>query len=362
MPHLPISLPPSTLSSAPLPTLLHTVASSDDERSRLFMRIWTLKEAFVKCRGVGINAPPGFSVGEGQGHPPPVGKGIASASLLIRSCSRMPSLVSQSGSSVSAELGQPLALALGGDPPASLSVCGLALARGDRPLEITLSLAGKGEAAASASEAGRRSGSTGVSCLGEPGSSSSSNSDPGCGGSSSSSSNSISGDLSLQGGSDTRWKFLLVQPRWGAGKGEDIEGAAGCVGVLHHPSIGSFTACCRPLIPSPLIHPLTPPLERSPDHVAAICVEDPPGWRVGGEAATNTESTAKRRAAAAGEEPACSAVTSGEGSGQDRAGLQPSSLLTISMSRCVPLLWGKPMMMTAQPGDQPDAFVLGCSL
>ena len=39
------------------------------------MRIWTLKEAFVKCRGMGINASPGlrgFSVGERQS--PPGGK------------------------------------------------------------------------------------------------------------------------------------------------------------------------------------------------------------------------------------------------------------------------------------------------
>jgi phosphopantetheinyl transferase len=38
-----------------------------DERQELFMALWCLKEAVVKAKGTGINAPPGlqgFSVGE----------------------------------------------------------------------------------------------------------------------------------------------------------------------------------------------------------------------------------------------------------------------------------------------------------
>ena len=95
----------------------------------------------------------------------------------------------------------------------------------------------------------------------------------------------------------------------------------------------------------------------SPDHVAAICVEDPPGWEVGGGAAASTESTEHRRDAA-GE--IHGSVTAGRGSGQDRNCSQTSSL-AISMSRCAPLLWERPVM-PAQHRDQLDAFVLGCSL
>ena len=43
-----------------------SAASDEEARAILFMYIWTLKEAFVKCRGVGIHAPPGlkgFSMG-----------------------------------------------------------------------------------------------------------------------------------------------------------------------------------------------------------------------------------------------------------------------------------------------------------
>ena len=50
----------------PSPYPSDTAAPNDEERALLFMRLWTLKEAFVKCRGEGIHTPPGlrgFSIG-----------------------------------------------------------------------------------------------------------------------------------------------------------------------------------------------------------------------------------------------------------------------------------------------------------
>jgi hypothetical protein len=41
-------------------------AGSEEEQVRLFLQLWTLKEALVKARGTGINCPPGlagFSIG-----------------------------------------------------------------------------------------------------------------------------------------------------------------------------------------------------------------------------------------------------------------------------------------------------------
>ncbi|GAX73587.1 hypothetical protein CEUSTIGMA_g1038.t1 [Chlamydomonas eustigma] len=61
--------------------------SNEEERAHMFMMLWTLKEAFVKCRGLGINATPGlkgFSVS--LGHP------LLDESALNALCSAIPAL------------------------------------------------------------------------------------------------------------------------------------------------------------------------------------------------------------------------------------------------------------------------------
>lgn len=48
------------------PVLPVTGLSTAAERQELFMALWTMKEAVVKAKGTGINAPPGlkgFSIG-----------------------------------------------------------------------------------------------------------------------------------------------------------------------------------------------------------------------------------------------------------------------------------------------------------
>ena len=42
------------------PPLLRSSIVDEDERTQVFMRLWTLKEAYVKALGTGISAPPGL--------------------------------------------------------------------------------------------------------------------------------------------------------------------------------------------------------------------------------------------------------------------------------------------------------------
>ena len=110
---------------------------------------------------------------------------------------------------MAAELGQPLALTLGTERPAALSVCGLALAHGDRPVEITLRLASEEEVELLSEAAGRSDSNNAGARSGSESSSCSSSSDP---------------RPSTPRHYDSRWKFLLLQPRCGA----EGEGSLSC--------------------------------------------------------------------------------------------------------------------------------------